>query len=48
MALERYSIGVIKAAKRFFKKLLKGLHYIPRVISTDKLKSYKERNNSKC
>jgi putative transposase len=28
------------AAKRFFKKLLKGLHYVPRVIVTDKLKSY--------
>ena len=29
-----------KAAVRFFKKLLKGLEYIPRVIVTDKLKSY--------
>ena len=29
-----------KAAKRFFKKLLKGLHYVPRVIVTDKLRSY--------
>ena len=29
-----------KAAKRFFKKLLKGLQYIPRVIITDKLPSY--------
>ncbi len=29
-----------KAAKRFFKKLLKGLRYVPRVIVTDKLKSY--------
>ncbi len=28
------------AAKKFFKKLLKGLEYIPRVIITDKLKSY--------
>jgi putative transposase len=28
------------AAKRFFKKLLKGLQYVPRVIVTDKLKSY--------
>jgi putative transposase len=28
------------AAKRFFKKLLKGLSYVPRVIVTDKLKSY--------
>src|SRR2546428_3578130 len=29
-----------KAAQRFFRKLLKGLHYVPRVIITDKLKSY--------
>jgi putative transposase len=29
-----------KAAKRFFKKLLKGLEYVPRVVVTDKLKSY--------
>ena len=29
-----------RAAKRFFKKLLKGLRYVPRVIVTDKLKSY--------
>ena len=29
-----------KAAKRFFRKLLSGLQYIPRVIVTDKLKSY--------
>src|SRR5260370_3940030 len=29
-----------KATKRFFRKLLKELHYIPRVIITDKLKSY--------
>jgi putative transposase len=29
-----------KAAKRFFRKLLKGLHYVPRMIITDKLKSY--------
>ena len=28
------------AAKRFFKRLLKGLHYVPRVIVTDKLRSY--------
>jgi putative transposase len=28
-----------KAAKRFFRKLLKGLQYVPRVIVTDKLKS---------
>ncbi len=25
---------------RFFRKLLKGLHYVPRVIVTDKLRSY--------
>ncbi len=30
-----------KAALRFFKKLLKGLQYVPRVIITDKLRSYK-------
>jgi putative transposase len=29
-----------KAAKRFFRKLLQGLTYVPRVIVTDKLKSY--------
>jgi len=29
-----------KAATRFFRKLLKGLRYVPRVIITDKLKSY--------
>jgi putative transposase len=29
-----------KAAKKFFRKLLKGLTYAPRVIITDKLKSY--------
>jgi putative transposase len=29
-----------RAAKKFFRKLLKGLTYIPRVIVTDKLKSY--------
>ncbi len=28
------------AAKRFFRKLLKGLQYVPRVIVTDKLRSY--------
>ncbi len=31
---------IAKAAKRFFCKLLKGLQYVPRVIITDKLKSY--------
>jgi putative transposase len=29
-----------KAAKKFFRKLLKGLLYVPRVIITDQLKSY--------
>jgi putative transposase len=29
-----------KAAKQFFRKLLKGLTYVPRVIITDQLKSY--------
>jgi putative transposase len=29
-----------RAAKKFFCKLLKGLTYVPRVIITDKLKSY--------
>ena len=29
-----------KAAKKFFRKLLKGLQDVPRVVSTDKLKSY--------
>ena len=29
-----------RAAKRFFRKLLKGFQYVPRVIVTDKLKSY--------
>ncbi len=29
-----------KAAKRFFRKLLKGLRYVPRKIVTDKLGSY--------
>ena len=29
-----------KAAKRFFKKLLKGQCAVPRIITTDKLKSY--------
>jgi putative transposase len=28
------------AAKKFFRKLLKGLTYVPRVLITDKLKSY--------
>ena len=29
-----------KAAKQFFRKLLKGFRYVPRVIITDKLRSY--------
>ena len=29
-----------QVAKKFFRKLLKGLQYVPRVIITDKLKSY--------
>jgi len=29
-----------QAAKKFFRKLLKGLTYVPRVIVTDKLQSY--------
>jgi putative transposase len=29
-----------KAAKKFFRKLLKGLTYVPRVMITDQLKSY--------
>ena len=29
-----------KAAIRFFRKLLKGLEYVPRVLVTDKLRSY--------
>jgi len=29
-----------KAAKKFFRKLLKELRYVPRVIVTDKLRSY--------
>ena len=28
-----------KAAKKFFRKLLKGLTYVPRVVITDKLPS---------
>lgn len=28
------------AAKRFLRKLLKGLQYVPRVIITDRLRSY--------
>ena len=32
--------GVAGAAQRFFRKLLKGLRYAPRVLITGKLKSY--------
>jgi putative transposase len=28
------------AAKKFFRKLLKGCQFVPQVIMTDKLKSY--------
>jgi len=34
-----------KAAKKFFRKLLKGLRYVPRMIVTDKLKSYGAAKN---
>ncbi len=34
------SKGDKKAAKKFFRKLLKGLRYVPRVLITDKLRSY--------
>src|SRR5438477_9314165 len=37
-----------QAAKRFFRKLLKGLPYVPRVIITDKLRSYERRNAKSC
>ena len=40
-----------KAAKRFFRRLLKGLPYVPRVIVTDKLRSYgvaQRQAASKC
>jgi len=30
-----------RAARKFFRKLLKGLRYVPRVIITDKLRSYR-------
>ena len=29
-----------RVARRFFRKLFRGLHYAPRVIITDKLRSY--------
>jgi putative transposase len=34
-----------KAAKRFFRKLLKGLHYVPRVIVTDKPRTHSRIHN---
>ena len=34
-----------KMRSRAFKKILKGLHYVPRVIITDKLKSYGAAKN---
>jgi hypothetical protein len=38
----RYPAQIIaQAAKRFFRKLLKGLRYVPRAIVTDKLASYR-------
>ena len=37
LALKRRNTG---AAKRFFRKLLKGLHYAPNRLVTDKLRSY--------
>ena len=33
-----------EAAKKFFRKLLKGWRYLPRVIVTDKLRSYSARD----
>ena len=33
-----------KAAIRFFRKLLKELQYVPRVIVTDRLRSYMDSN----
>jgi putative transposase len=35
-----HSRGNAKAATRFFRKLLKGLRYVPRVLVTDTLDSY--------
>ena len=37
-----------KAATRFFKKLLKGLRYAPRVMITDKLASYGAARKQMC
>ena len=33
-------VGAKESGQKFFRKLLKGLTYVPRVIITDKLKSY--------
>jgi putative transposase len=30
----------VKAATKFFRRLLTGLRYVPRVVVTDKLRSY--------
>src|SRR5918992_1625394 len=35
-----HSLRKKKASRKFFRKWLKGLTYVPRVIITDKLKSY--------
>ena len=35
-----------KAAKKFFRKLLKGLLYVPSVVITDKLRSYNAAKES--
>jgi putative transposase len=37
-----------RAAKRFFRKLLKGLKYVPRAMITDKLGSYAARRKNCC
>ena len=37
-----------KAAKKFFRKLLKGLRYVPRVIITDKLRATMQRSPKCC
>jgi putative transposase len=36
------------AAKHFFRRLLKGLQYVPRVIATDKLRSSSSSSASGC
>ena len=37
-----------RAAKKFFRKLLKVLQYVPRVIVTDKLRSYAAAKPRSC